>query len=79
LAALRVVTVGVYGWDLPSVLQALEGADVRVLFDVRQRRGVRGREYSWANSQRLQQALAQAGIEYRHHRELAPTTELRHL
>ena len=79
MAALRVVTIGVYGWDLPSVLQALEGAGVRVLFDVRQRRGVRGREYSWANSQRLQQALAQAGIEYRHHRELAPTTELRQL
>ena len=36
-------------------------------------------EYAWANSRRLQAALAQAGIEYRHHRELAPTTELRQL
>ena len=79
MAARRVVTIGVYGWDLSSFLEALEGADVRVLFDVRQRRGVRGREYSWANSARLQQSLAQAGINYRHHRELAPTTELRHL
>jgi uncharacterized protein (DUF488 family) len=79
LTARRIVTIGVYGWDLSSFLEALEGADVRVLVDVRQRRGVRGREYSWANSARLQQALAQAGIEYRHHLELAPTTELRHL
>jgi uncharacterized protein (DUF488 family) len=79
LAARRVVTIGVYGWDLSSFLMALKNAEVRVLFDVRQRRGVRGREYSWANSARLQQSLAQAGIKYRHHRELAPTTELRHL
>jgi uncharacterized protein (DUF488 family) len=47
--------------------------------DVRQRRGVRGSEYAWANSVRLQSALAEAGIEYRHHKELAPTTELRQL
>jgi uncharacterized protein (DUF488 family) len=47
--------------------------------DVRQRRGVRGSEYAWANSVRLQAALAKAGIEYRHHKELAPTTELRQL
>ena len=50
-----------------------------VLLDVRQRRGVRGSEYAWANSARLQAALAGAGIEYRHHKELAPTTELRRL
>ncbi|MGZ4186931.1 MAG: DUF488 family protein, N3 subclade [Solirubrobacteraceae bacterium] len=79
MAARRVVTIGVYGWDLASFLEALENADVRVLFDVRQRRGVRGREYAWANSARLQASLAAAGVEYQHHLELAPTTELRHL
>jgi uncharacterized protein (DUF488 family) len=79
LTARQVVTIGVYDWDLPSFLEALETADVRVLFDVRQRRGVRGPQYSWANSARLQKSLAQAGIGYQHHRELAPTTELRHL
>jgi uncharacterized protein (DUF488 family) len=47
--------------------------------DVRQRRGVRGAEYAWANAARLQAALENAGIEYRHHKELAPTTELRQL
>lgn len=49
------------------------------MLDVRQRRGVRGARYAWANSLRLQSALAQAGVGYRHHPELAPTTELRQL
>ena len=46
---------------------------------MRQRRGVRGSEYAWANSRRLQAALADAGIAYDHRRELAPTTEMREL
>ncbi len=76
---LRMVTVGVYGFDGQSFLRRLQDADVRLLLDVRQRRGVRGREYAWANARRLQAALAQAGIAYEHHPELAPTTELRRL
>jgi uncharacterized protein (DUF488 family) len=75
----RVATIGVYGFTGATFLSALRTADVRLLIDVRQRRGVRGSEYSWANSRRLQAALAEAGIEYEHHRELAPTTELRRL
>jgi uncharacterized protein (DUF488 family) len=74
-----VVTIGVYGFDLPDFLGALRAANVGLLADVRQRRGVRGSRYSWANARRLQTALAEEGIAYRHHRELAPTTELRHL
>jgi uncharacterized protein (DUF488 family) len=72
-------TIGVYGWTLETFLDALHGAGVALVLDVRQRRGVRGPEYAWANAQRLQAALAGAGIEYRHHKELAPTTELRQL
>jgi uncharacterized protein (DUF488 family) len=72
-----VATIGVYGFDQAAFLAALTRARVTVLLDVRQRRGVRGSEYAWANSARLQAALAEAGIEYRHHKELAPTTELR--
>lgn len=75
----NLTTIGVYGFHVGSFIDLLQRADVRVLIDVRQRRGVRGPEYAWANSQRLQAALASAGIEYQHHRELAPTTELRHL
>jgi uncharacterized protein (DUF488 family) len=74
-----VATVGVHGSTLDRFLAALSEADVGQLIDVRQRRGVRGSEYAWANAQRLQNALAEAGIDYRHHKELAPTTELRQL
>jgi uncharacterized protein (DUF488 family) len=73
------VTIGVYGFDGDSFLQRLRHSDVRLLLDVRQRRGVRGPEYGWANSRRLQATLGDAGIAYEHHPELAPTTELRHL
>jgi uncharacterized protein (DUF488 family) len=74
-----VATIGVYGATLDSFLAALRGANAGQVIDVRQRRGVRGTEYAWANAQRLQAALAEAGIDYRHHKELAPTTELRQL
>lgn len=73
------VTIGVYGFDAATFLHRLRDADVCLLLDVRQRRGVRGAEYAWANSLRLQSALAGAGIGYEHHPELAPTTELRRL
>jgi uncharacterized protein (DUF488 family) len=74
-----VATIGVYGFTAQTFLDRLRQADVGLLLDVRQRRGVRGSEYAWANSRRLQDALAGAGIEYRHHKDLAPTTELRQL
>jgi uncharacterized protein (DUF488 family) len=74
-----VATIGVYGWTLDRFLDALRDTDVGLVLDVRQRRGVRGSEYAWANAQRLQAALAAAGIDYDHRKELAPTTELRQL
>jgi uncharacterized protein (DUF488 family) len=74
-----VATIGVYGATAEMFLDCLREADVGLLVDVRQRRGVRGSDYAWANSVRLQSTLAEAGIEYSHHRELAPTTELRRL
>ncbi len=77
--AIEIATIGVYGFDGESFLHRLRSADVRVLLDLRQRRGVRGPHYAWANSRRLQNALALGGISYAHHPELAPTTELRHL
>src|SRR3954468_6862244 len=72
----RLVTIGVYEWSLETFLEALNAADVRLLLDLRQRRGVRGPRYAWANSKRLQGALAEAGVAYEHLPELAPTTEL---
>ena len=74
-----IATIGVYGFDAQSFLHALRDSDVRVLIDVRQRRGVRGREYAWANARASRRRSQTPGIEYRHDKELAPTTELREL
>ena len=75
----RIATIGVYGFAAGAFLEELAGAGVGLLLDLRQRRGVRGPEYSWANAVRLQGALAAAGVRYRHVKDLAPTTELRQL
>jgi uncharacterized protein (DUF488 family) len=74
-----IATIGVYGFAAGAFLEKLTGARVGLLLDIRQRRGVRGPDYSWANSTRLQRALAAAAIGYRHVKDLAPTTELRQL
>lgn len=74
-----IATVGVYQSSLDDFLDKLKRHRVAMVVDVRQRRGVRGSEYAWANSLRLQTALEKAGIQYRHLPELAPTTELRQL
>jgi uncharacterized protein (DUF488 family) len=74
-----IATIGVYQSILGDFLGKLRRHQVAMVVDVRQRRGVRGPEYAWANSRRLQAALKQARIQYRHAPELAPTTELRQL
>jgi uncharacterized protein (DUF488 family) len=75
----EIATIGVYGFDLPEFLAALRRQGITTVVDVRQRRGVRGAEYAWANARRLEAALADAGIGYVHMKELAPTTEMREL
>jgi uncharacterized protein (DUF488 family) len=75
----RIATIGVYEFDAASFIRALDAAGVTKVMDVRQRRGVRGSEYAWANSRRLQTLLADAHIAYEYHPELAPDTEMRQL
>jgi uncharacterized protein (DUF488 family) len=75
----KIATIGVYEFDAPSFIRALDAAGVTKVMDIRQRRGVRGPQYAWANARRLQALLADARIGYEHHPELAPDTELRHL
>ena len=74
-----IATVGVYEFDATSFIRTLDAAAVTKIVDIRQRRGVRGPQYAWANARRLQALLAEARIGYEHRPELAPTTELRHL
>ena len=75
----RIATIGVYEFDAAAFVAELDEAGVTKLFDIRQRRGVRGARYAWANAQRLQALLADARIAYEYHPELAPDTEMRHL
>ena len=73
----KFVTIGVYGTDADSFFAALQKADVDTFCDIRFRRGVRGAQYAFANSARLQKRLAEAGIRYLHFRDLAPSPAVR--
>ncbi|HWE11039.1 MAG TPA: DUF488 domain-containing protein [Solirubrobacteraceae bacterium] len=75
----RIATIGVYDFDAARFIETLDDANVTQLIDIRQRRGVRGPRYAWANAQRLQALLTDAHIGYEYHPELAPDTEMRHL
>ena len=74
---LRIVTIGVYGFDEAGFFRALQDAKVDTLCDIRYRRGVRGATYAFANSQRLQARLADLGISYLHRKDLAPSKDVR--
>jgi len=73
----KIVTIGAYGYDAEHFFAALQAAGVDTLCDVRQRRGVRGSEYAFANRARLEAKLTELGIRYVHRRDLAPDNELR--
>jgi uncharacterized protein (DUF488 family) len=77
MALPRIVTIGVYGLSEAEFFSALQNAHVDLFCDIRRRRGVRGSEYAFVNSQRLQSRLAELGIAYRHIIELSPSNELR--
>jgi uncharacterized protein (DUF488 family) len=74
---LRVVTIGVYGFGEAAFFHALRKVNVDTFCDIRQRRGVRGAAYTFANSQRLQARLADLGIRYIHRKDLAPSKAVR--
>ena len=76
-AGLNFVTIGVYGSTQEAFFDALQRAGVDTFCDIRWRRGVRGSEYAFVNSARLQRRLAELKIRYFHFRDLAPTPELR--
>jgi uncharacterized protein (DUF488 family) len=79
MALSRVATIGVYGFDEQRFFSAVIGSDTDLFCDIRARRGVRGREYAFANASRLEQRLSELGIRYRHFPQLAPTSEIRAL
>jgi hypothetical protein len=73
----EVLTIGAYGWNAPTFFDALVRERVGTFCDVRRRRGVRGAEYAFVNSTRLQAQLGELGIGYRHRLDLAPSAAVR--
>jgi uncharacterized protein (DUF488 family) len=71
------VTIGVYGYTETDFFQALVDAGVDVFCDVRARRGMRGSTYAFVNSTYLQQKLKHLRIAYVHHKDLAPSDQVR--
>src|SRR5215467_9110658 len=67
---------GVYGSSESEFFQKLLDHNIDTFCDIRLRRAVRGSQYAFANSQRLQDKLADLSIKYLHETGLAPTTEI---
>lgn len=74
---IKIVTIGVYGYDDERFFRDLQDAGVDTFCDIRWRRGVRGAKYAFANSKRLQARLDELGIRYLHRRDLAPPPQVR--
>jgi uncharacterized protein (DUF488 family) len=70
-------TIGVYGLTQEEYFNKLVNANIDLFCDIRQRRGVRGKKYSFVNSTRLQEKLHDLNINYLHIKDLAPTKEMR--
>ena len=69
--------MGVHKTTEESFFDTLTQNKVDTFIDVRQRRGLRGRKYRYANSRYLMDKLADMGISYIHNKSLAPTTAIR--
>ena len=74
---MKVYTIGVYNTTEDAFFNKLLENKIDTFCDIRQRRGVRGREYSFVNSNYLQAKLKALNISYMHCLELAPTSEIR--
>ncbi|MCH3923641.1 MAG: DUF488 domain-containing protein [Bacteroidales bacterium] len=74
---MKIFTIGVYKSTESQFFKKLTDNNIDTLCDIRQRRGVRGSEYTFANSNYLQQKLVDMDIKYGHIIALAPTTEIR--
>lgn len=74
---IKIFTIGVYNSTEESYFSKLIENNIDLFCDIRQRRGVRGSQYKYVNSNYLQQKLQDLGIKYKYIKELAPTNEIR--
>jgi uncharacterized protein (DUF488 family) len=73
----QIFTIGVYGLTSDEFFGKLVSNKIDTFIDIRRRRAVRGSEYSFVNSNRLQARLAELRINYIHAVDLSPTDEIR--
>lgn len=73
----RILTIGAYGFNADTFINALKAARADLFLDIRARRGMRGPAYAFANASRLESALEAAGIRYVAAKEVAPSEEVR--
>lgn len=74
---IKIYTIGVYNSTENEYFGKLKNNQIDLFCDIRQRRGVRGSQYKYVNSNYLQHRLSDMGIEYIYIKELAPTKEIR--
>lgn len=74
---MKVFTIGVYSSTEQQFFGKLAEKKIDTFCDIRQRRGVRGSQYAFVNSKRLQDKLAEMSIGYIYLKELSPTKEIR--
>lgn len=74
---INIYTIGVYNSTEESYFSKLIKNNIDLFCDIRLRRGVRGSQYKYVNSNYLQAKLSDLGIAYEYIRELAPTKEIR--
>ena len=74
---MHIFTIGVYGSTEQQFFGKLIENRIDTFCDIRQRRGIRGSQYAFVNSKRLQDKLAEMGISYTYFKELSPTKVIR--
>ncbi len=77
--AIKVFTVGVYGFSEFEFFQVLKKHNINVFIDIRLRRGMRGKPYAFVNSLHLQDTLEHLGMRYVYAKQLAPSQTIRAL
>jgi len=72
-------TIGVYNSTERAFFDKLTKNRIDTFCDIRQRRGVRGAQYAFVNSNRLQARLKELGIRYEYVSGLAMPVEIREI
>lgn len=73
---MKFFSIGVYHSTKEEFFRKLQNSGVDVLVDIRRRRGLRGKDYSFANSKKLQEQLQEMNIRYVHVPGLSPTQSM---